>query len=70
MRIVLSGWNPGFNKVGLTKLLRAQLGHSLRRAKTVTDAVLEGQLVTVEVADGEAKKFINQINSLGLKWNK
>ncbi len=70
MRIALSGWNPGFNKVGLTKLLNARPGYPLSRAKAVTDAVLEGRSVTIEVADREAEQFIAQINSLGVKWSK
>jgi hypothetical protein len=70
MKIVLSGWNPGFNKVGLTKLLHTRPEFSHANAKAVTDAVLDGQSVTIEVSDGEAERFIDQINSFNVKWSK
>jgi hypothetical protein len=70
MKIVLRGWNQGFNKVGLTKLLRAELGFPLERAKATTDAVLEGQSVTIEVPDFESERMISLLNSVGVKWTK
>ena len=70
MKIVLCGWNQGFNKVGLTKLLRAEPGFTLKCAKAVTDAVLEGQSVAIDVPDTEAERMIAQLNSIGVKWTK
>jgi len=69
-KIALSGWNPGFNKVRLTNLLHARPEFSLADAKAATDAVLDGKLVTIAVPDGETESFIDQINSLGLRWSK
>jgi hypothetical protein len=57
MKIVLSGWNPGFDKVGLTKLLRARPEYSLSRAKACTDAILGGQSVTIEVQTARQRSF-------------
>jgi ribosomal protein L7/L12 len=67
-RIVLSGWNTGFNKVGLTKLLRNDLGFSLRHAKSVTDAVLEGHSVTIEVEDDRVGEMAVRLGELGAKF--
>jgi hypothetical protein len=68
MKIVLCGWNPGFDKVGLTKLLRATPGFTLTSAKAATDTVLGNQSVTIEVSDSQGERIIGKLNSLGVKW--
>ena len=53
-KIVLHGWNTGFNKVAHTKLLRTELSYSLAQAKSITDALMDGQSVTIDqMAVGE-----------------
>ena len=66
-KIVLCGWNTGFNKVAHTQLLQAELGYSLSRAKSVTDAVVEGQSVTIEVADDQIERLAFELNEVGVK---
>jgi hypothetical protein len=64
--IILSGWNTGFNKVGLTKLLRYDYGYSLSNAKTVTDSVLDGKAVTIENSDDRVDEFVMKLDRLGV----
>jgi len=70
MKIVLCGWNQGFNKVGLTKLIRAESGLTLKSAKGITDAVLEGQSIAIEVPDPDLERMISLLNSVGVKWTR
>jgi hypothetical protein len=67
MKTILSGWNVGFNKIGHTKLLRAELEYSLRKAKTVTYAVVSGQLATLELADDRIEYLTTKLKALGVK---
>jgi ribosomal protein L7/L12 len=64
-KITICGWNVGFNKVAHTKLLRAELGCSLAESKSITDAVVDLQSVTVEVADDKTERLAIEINELG-----
>ena len=66
-KIILYGSNIGFKKVEHTKLLRAELGYSLREAKSTTDSLLEGRSVTVEVADDQIERLALEWNELGVK---
>jgi ribosomal protein L7/L12 len=67
-KIILCGWNLGFNKVALTKLLRAEVGYSLPQAKSITDAVADRQSVTIEVADDQIDRLAFELNELGAKF--
>jgi hypothetical protein len=67
-KITLSGWNVGFDKIGLTKLLRTEFGYSLGHAKSVTDAVLEGQPVTLELGDDQIEGMTSKLNRLGVNY--
>ena len=66
-KIVLHGWNTGFNKVAHTKLLRTELSYSLAQAKSITDALMDGQSVTIEVADDQIERLAIELNELGAK---
>lgn len=66
-KIILFGWNIGFDKVAHTKLLRAELGFSLLQAKSITDAVVDRQSVTIEVPDDQIKRLAFELNELGAK---
>jgi ribosomal protein L7/L12 len=70
MKIVLCGWNHGFNKIALTKLFRAECSLTLERAKAITDAVLEGQSASIEVSDSEAERMISDLTLIGVKWTR
>ena len=47
-KVVLTGWNVGFNKVQFDKFLQDRCDMSLAGAKAVVDAVLRGEHVQVE----------------------
>jgi hypothetical protein len=66
-KIVLCGWNIGFDKVAHTKLLCAELGYSLLQSKSITDAVVDRQSVTIEVADDQIERLAFELNELGMK---
>jgi hypothetical protein len=64
--VVLKGWNPGFNKVGLTKLVEASAHLSLSEAKLCTDRLLDGAEVEVELLDAQAaESFAAEATKLG-----
>jgi hypothetical protein len=66
-KIIICGWNLGFKKVAHTKLLRSEFGYSLLKAKSITDAVLDSQSVTIEVADDQINRLAFEVNQLGAK---
>lgn len=62
----ISGWKPGLRKVSHSMALRTWAGMSLTEAKVVTDRVLEGQVVVVEVASlALADSLAAELNALG-----
>jgi hypothetical protein len=63
-RIVVDGWKVDFNKVGFTKLLRYELGYRLSVAKGLTDGLLEGQPVILEVDDSKLEQVISELEGL------
>jgi ribosomal protein L7/L12 len=65
--MIIYGWNAGFNKVAHTKLLRSEHGCSLSRAKSITDTVVNGRSVTIEVADDRIERLVFELNELGAK---
>jgi hypothetical protein len=66
--LILSGWNLGFNKIGLTKLLQTDLGYSLSHAKAITDAVLGDQPVTIDLKDIQVDQMVIKLNKLRVKF--
>jgi ribosomal protein L7/L12 len=67
-RLVLCGWNVGFNKVGLTKLLRGTIGYSLSEAKAITDTVLKNQTVGINIPDEQLEAVVSELTDLGVKF--
>ena len=64
--IILTGWNPGLNKVALSKLLRDQAGMSLGDAKSAVDSILEEQPVNIRIESDElAERFLAEALELG-----
>ena len=62
----ISAWRPGLEKVSMTLVVRrlAQLG--LRDAKSVTDRVLDGEVVDVYVGDPRiAQELAQELQALG-----
>jgi ribosomal protein L7/L12 len=49
LRII--GWKEGLKKVSMTKLLQERLGLSLSHAKKITDDVLDGKTIFLNIED-------------------
>ena len=63
--VVISGWRKGLNKGGLTLLLR-ESGVPLQEAFDATNRVLDGQSVTVALAEGADRgAIVQRLNELG-----
>jgi hypothetical protein len=61
--IYLRGWEPGFNKVQFTQLMKVEVGVSLSAAKDLTDRLLAGETVIIWVND--LQRTVDQARSLG-----
>ena len=60
-------WEPGFNKVSLTKLIREYCVLSLKEAKEKTDALLDHKIVTLEIIESKvATDFVREATKLGV----
>lgn len=68
MTFILSGWEEGFDKVGLNVLLREYAGLGLRAAKEAVDEILEERPVSVEMPEGPpAQDFLRRARELGCR---
>lgn len=64
-RIRISGWQPGFKKIGMNKLLRTT-GMSLSTAKDTVDTILAGSPVDLEFStESAARDFLAEAQNLG-----
>jgi hypothetical protein len=50
-QVVFTGWEPSLDKVLLNRLLRAKAGLGLAAAKEAVDRLLDGERVSIEIAD-------------------
>lgn len=65
--VVMSGWEPGLQKVSLTKLIQEARGVNLAEAKRCTNEVLAGRLVTLTFfTEIEADSFCSKTSLLGV----
>ena len=64
-KLVIVGWNVGFQKVEFTKLLRCNFGFSLTEAKSITDKVLDGERAELAVDRGDRSRIANEATALG-----
>jgi hypothetical protein len=65
--LVVLGWNVGFNKVKFTRLLQSVPGYSLPHAKSITDAVLEGKNVELQVQRSDAGGLMSAMQEPGAR---
>ena len=63
--LIVEGWNKGFNKVAFTKMLQKELGFSLTIAKGMTDQILEGKLLVIDIADADIERISALAQNLG-----
>lgn len=61
------GWDEGFNKVAMTKLLAEDGKLGLLEAKKVTDGILENQQVILEFDEALAKSIESHATKIGAK---
>lgn len=64
--ILVSGWKPGFQKVPFTKLLQETAELELPEAKRITDLVLSGQCVELDMpTEAIVTSFRSRASDLG-----
>jgi hypothetical protein len=63
--VLISGWKVGLQKVQFTQLLQRELGYSLSGAKDVTDAVVEGEAVELQVPECGVERLLLAMTQLG-----
>jgi hypothetical protein len=62
----ITGWHPGLKKIQMTKLLQAYYPLSLGEAKSMTDRVLSGEMVTLTLHDSAtARECAHELQVLG-----
>ena len=65
-QITMTGWQPGLNKVALTKALQSELGLPLGAAKNATDRLLDGERVELFPEDQQsADRLAESLMSIG-----
>lgn len=66
-KVIIKGWNEGFEKVSLTKLQVNLLGKSLKESKFNVDSILEGNEVIIDIDNLDLTyKFFNEAKKLGV----
>ncbi len=65
--VLISGWNPGFQKVTFTNLLKSELGLTLKPAKEVTDQILDGKPVELLVPEDRVESLLRTMSHLGVR---
>ena len=64
-RVIISGWQEGFHKISMTKLIRTYTGYGLAEGKGYVDDLLEGKTIVLkELADEQAERFVAQAREL------
>ncbi len=66
--LVLSGWDTGFEKVKLNKLLRDRFGYSLGQAKKAVDAILENESVELGISDVDLAEIESNLCALRVRF--
>ena len=63
--ITITGWRYGFNKVQFTLLMKSELGLTLGPAKHLTDRIMNGEAVEIEVPDTQVEHLLAGMRKLG-----
>ena len=63
--VLISGWHYGFQKVAFTRLMKSEMGLTLRPAKTITDRILDGETVELQVQDDQVEHLLEAMTDLG-----
>lgn len=65
--VLISGWNDGFQKVHFTHLMKAEMHLTLHPAKQITDRIMDGELVELEVPDEQVEQLLSAMTALGAR---
>lgn len=70
MKVKLTGWEEGMQKISLTKLQAEYFGMPLKEAKTNVDRLLDDKEIEIDVESiEEARKFIQEARRIGVLCN-
>ena len=65
-QVRLTGWRPGLDKVGLTRVLQSELGLPLSQAKGATDRVLGGESASLPAPGRQtAERVATKVHAIG-----
>lgn len=65
MKIIIEGWNEGFQKVSLTHLQVDLLKISLKVAKNNVDKLLDGHSIIIDVNNEQlASTFVKEVKNI------
>ena len=64
-KLMISGWNLGFQKVQFTRLMKQELGLTLQPAKQITDNIMDGEPVELRLPDDQAEHLLAAMQDLG-----
>ena len=65
--VLISGWNDGFQKVNFTLLMKSELGLTLKPAKEITDRIMAGEQVELQVPDNQVEGLLAAMTHLGAR---
>ena len=66
VNVIITGWQAGFKKIGMTQLIRACTGYGLAEGKQCVDDILDEKKVVLEKLTGEqARNFVSEAQELG-----
>jgi hypothetical protein len=66
VKVILTGWREGLDKVSLTKLQMEMLGKSLKESKLNVDILLDDKEVLVEISNLDlANDFLKEAEKIG-----
>jgi hypothetical protein len=66
-RIAIVGWNPGFQKIEFSMMLKREMGFSLSNAKAATDSILAGKRLELSVREKDYEGLVALVGTLGAK---
>lgn len=69
IRITLTGWHTGLDKVRLNHLLRQYAGLTLAGAKRAVDDLLAGRPASFEANEADADAFCRAATEAGAIWS-
>jgi ribosomal protein L7/L12 len=65
-KVIIIGWRKGLQKIPMTKLVQKYTSLGLSEAKSVTDRVLNGEVIVLTVnGDEEAASLVEQLKAIG-----